>query len=60
MENEEGVTGRYDSDRLKEAIFKQIDYFRHEYKLTYAEVIGVISAVEFQMNVEMRGDDGKS
>lgn len=55
---EEGITGRYDIDQLKEAIFKVIDYHRLEYKFTYAEVVGVLEIVQ-QILIHENGSFGE-
>lgn len=46
---------RLQPDILKKAIFKCIDDHQDRYKMTYAEVIGVLEACKFQLIVEMRG-----
>lgn len=38
--------GRYDIDRLKEALFKTVDYHVQEYNFTYAEVVGCLEIVQ--------------
>lgn len=53
--SEEEKPGRYDCDRLKDEFFKDIDYFTREYQLTYAEVVGVLECVKFQIILESKG-----
>ncbi len=55
---EEGITGRYDCDRLKKEIFDKIDYFSREYQLTYVDVIGVLEIVKQVMIKESGSING--
>jgi len=43
-------------DRLKEDIDSRIEYFRQEYDLNYAEVIGVLEMAKLDMFMECLED----
>jgi len=45
------------STRLYETIMKTLDYFRKEYNLTYAEVIGVIEIIKHTVILETYEED---
>ena len=45
--------------RLTEDIDNRIDYYRQEYELSYAEVIGVLTILQLVLYDEAKEEDGK-
>lgn len=46
------------SAELDHELMKVIDYFRHEFRITYSEVVGVLEMVKHRILVEsMRVED---
>lgn len=52
--------GRRSTNHLEDEINRVIDRFRHEYHITYAELIGVLDTVKIDIHMEMRSvhEDG--
>lgn len=43
-------------ERFVESIDERISYFRKEYELTYAEAIGCLELIKFDLMMEAKGD----
>lgn len=46
--------------RFVEAIEERIDYFRKEYEMTYAEAVGCLEIIKFDLLSEMKDQDDDS
>ncbi len=45
------------TDRFQGEIEKVVDYFRHEYDISYAETVGVLEVVKIGLVVELAVPD---
>lgn len=51
-ENEDDLQPDRASNKLAEAITEQIDYFRKEFRISYAEAIGVLAMLQHELTAE--------